>query len=356
MCVKTRARKLKRKRERERERNTNRLFLLCSYLFLYLYIFLAFDCYLNVCSCCTIFQYVNLRKEKPTESESVTNGEAAASLKHPPSLNATPLRFALKSIDRFDGSVEPIRIEIVYRERDLASNEAIARGSASQATTDEHVKCSHSVGNKQTLLTSYFKVEKKAVQSASTTNNDKQIRLLGKCGPRNPLGRTRTVKLLRKYSLHRNKARQRQSAIEQKLGTVIRLHRRRATRAWIPFDGHVLTLFTFICIDIYHKYTSAIVAMQGISVNRRTNGIRDHSNSLEINYVNRRLHKIIPNISLPSEDGVPSTYHLSDLQSKRCKSTKLTDNARLMIGSDTKEKDHSELPLIWRSLPFFLIP
>lgn len=220
-----------------------------------------------------------------------------------------------KSID----IIQPIKIEIIFGDNNL--NES----------TKEHLVCNNSSRIKQTLLTTYFKVDANASgNQKSIADNQNNLQCNVKRIKKNFFHR----KILKKYSLHRIKKWLKIINLCKKLSFLFRLHRKSEFKHWKRYGKNESILFAFICIDIYNKYTNEIIAMQTNIVHRRTN-------SIELNYINRRLQKIMPSTGSIFNDDA-TTNHSSDLQNKRYKTNKQTDNARLLIVSDTKDKDHSK--------------
>lgn len=203
------------------------------------------------------------------------------------------------------------------------------------------IKCN----KKQTLLTSYFKVEIKSQKNGFRTNpilNQRKIRKK----------QIYYQKILKKYALHHLKRIRIKKYSQIKLILIFRSIRTKLTTNWKQFYKNHSVLFTYICIDIFNKYTSELWSIQEKNV---VNYCKD-IDSIQLHYINRRLKQIMLNIGImANDDGITNSYSLTELQNKRYKSNKQTDNARLLIVSDTKEKDTSKFFLTYCLFAIILI-
>lgn len=228
------------------------------------------------------------------------------------------------------------------------------------ATCDDWSVPQHSnsnIGKGQTLLTSYFSVLKKEAPSTSPPPDDSfansECRGADEVQSENCTKAISInwcrVKIVRKYSrLNYRKTRHRHQ-LQHKLDKIIHKSKRLYARRWHPYRRQPLLLFTFLCLNTYHKYTNELIKMNGLNApvgrrpvanfGRTVPTAANKSTPIDVVAANKRVQKIVNDMN----GGIGS----DEVNAKRfTKGNRTAENARMMLlyenQQESSEKDCSE--------------
>lgn len=222
-----------------------------------------------------------------------------------------------------------------------------------------------SISKGQTRITSYFDVLKKPKPTSPPSQPFEDNCANGECDSVNEAltgvhSEESTITLdtstwcrqqiVRKYlRLSYRNIRYRQQ-LRRKLDKIREKTKRLCTKRWHPYRRRPLLLFTFLCLDTYHKHTSQLMKMNGLNApigrrpvsnfGRSVSMTTNKSTPVDVIAANRRVQKIVAELN--------GGAAISDeVNAKRLtKGNRTAENARMMLmyenQQESSEKDCSE--------------
>lgn len=280
-----------------------------------------------------------------------------------------------------------IIVEVIYRNANVAHpchrHDCESSFSQIDQSTDSCLNCSRctaaswdltnelnisrhsnqSISKGQTRITSYFKKKPKPTSPSSQPFEDNCAN--GECDSVDEAltdvhseestialktSKRCRLQIVRKYlRLHYRKIRCRLQ-LRRKLDKIREKTKRLCTKRWHPYRRRPLVLFTFLCLDTYHKHTSQLMKMNGLNApigrrpvsnfGRSVSITSNKSQPVDVMAANRRVQKIVAELN----GGVAIS---DEVNAKRLtKGNRTAENARMMLmyenQQESSEKDCSE--------------